>query len=299
MKIAVTGGTGFIGKYLVRELSKDNEIIVLAIEEGEIPSIAGEKYYHTDYSKDSLKTVLSGCDAIVHMAGVRSPQNKSECGIGYYSDNITVSDNIFSVAAEKGIANIVMLSTQSVYNGTMEMPLTEDKTSPFSLYGVSKLMAEDLSVYYNRKYGMKIKQLRLAQVLGIGERKNLMSVYLEKSVNKETLPVYGKGISTKTYIYVKDVVRAVKCAIEHPKVCGAFNIAMDCSVTNARLAQSFCEVFGNDGNFVFLPEKKEDGEIWSMDNSKAKEKLGFYPRYTLKDALTDMRKIIQEDMSEK
>ncbi|MBQ7715142.1 MAG: NAD(P)-dependent oxidoreductase [Clostridia bacterium] len=293
MKIGITGGTGFIGRCFVSENCGTHDLTILTLE-GETPLHYGnERYIPSDFSKESIKKAFGDCDAIVHLAFARPPEGRKEA-LSDYSDSISLSERVFKAAEEEGIKNVVVMSSRSVYNSSMKMPLTEDDTAPYSIYGAAKLEVEKLGDPYNRR-GMNIKFLRSAQVMGVGERRNLMTVYLESSVRKEPLKVYGEGISTKTYIYVKDVSKAIMCALNSPDVSGAFNIAMERPVSNAELAALYCKVFNNPDNVIFLRDKKEDGEFWQIDITKAKNLLGFRPEYDVESALTDMKRIIENN----
>ena len=142
MVIGVTGGTGFIGRYFLSSYANKHKIVVLTTKKGNIERIGGEEYRYTDYSIDSLKEILTGCDAVVHMAGKRSSADAERSAVNYF-DNVTVSENVFQASRLLGIKNLVVLSSMSVYNPSMAMPLKEEFTSPYSLYGVSKMTVEN------------------------------------------------------------------------------------------------------------------------------------------------------------
>ncbi len=293
MIICVTGGTGFIGRYFISKYSNEHKLIVLTTRKYSIERIGNEDYVYTDYSVDSLINIFKNCDAIVHMASIRPTKEYEKSALSYF-ENVTVSENIFKAAKMLEISNIAVLSSRSVYNSSMPMPLKEEYTAPYSLYGASKMMIENIGGIYNREYGMKIKFLRLAQVMGIGERRNLMTVFLENSIKHQTLSVYGEGISEKTYVYVKDVSAAIMCAIKSSEESGAFNIAMKQPVSTLKLAQTFCRVFGNEGNYKVLSGEKEDGESWIIDTSKAEKILGFLSAYDIESAIRDMKNDIDK-----
>lgn len=293
MNIAITGATGFIGRHYLEECGNQHSITVLTTQNNEIKNVADERYIYCDYTIESIKQCIAGCDAIIHMAGVRSPVGKSD-NISYYFDNMRISENLFVAAMESGINNIVVLSSISVYSSILQRPFIEEITQPFSLYGASKLAVENIAAVYNRKYGLKIKSLRLAQVMGTGERRNLMTIYLENSLAHKTLDVFGTGSSIKTYIYVKDVVQAIENALTAVEISGAFNIGMSKGYSNLQLAQTYCEVFDNQDNYRLLSDKKEDGEIWEMDISRAAEMLSFVPKYDLKRTLIDIKILLKK-----
>ncbi len=293
MKIGVTGGTGFIGRSFVSRYCTEHDLTILTLENEKVTPFGNEQYISSDFSEESIMENFKGCDAIVHLAFARPAIGKQETFSDYF-DSISLSEKVFSAAKKLAVTNVVVMSSRSVYNSRMKMPLSEERVDPYSLYGAAKAAVENIGEIYNR-CGMKIKFLRSAQVMGVGERKNLMTVYLEKAMNKEPLTVYGEGVSTKTYIYVKDIARAIMCAVYAHDVSGAFNIAMEKPISNRALAETYCEIFDNRRNIVFLKDKEEDGEFWQIDIAKAKDQLGFFPEYDIGGALRDMKRIIEKD----
>ena len=296
MKIGITGATGFLGKNLLKEYAHEHSFIVTSTRDPK--NIEGLcihtniKYVKCDYETESLVQCFNGCDAVIHMAAKR-PDNNSESSFTNYYDNIRMSENVFEAARILGLKNVVLISTRLVYSDDLPSPIKEEFTKPYSYYGISKLMSENIANIYNKRFGMKIKSLRMAQIIGIGERKNLMTIYLERSLAGEKLSVYGKGISSKAYVYVKDAARAVMTACSLPDVSGEFNICIASTISNKELAEAFCEVFENKSGYELLEDKAEDCEYWLVDNSKAERELGFVPEFDLRKALTDMRNILR------
>ncbi len=122
--------------------------------------------------KESLMDALHGCEAVVHLAAIR-PLKGQESDYLIYNKNVELTSNIFESCRNVGISNIVFASSISIYNPRCNnIPFkTSDKIEyTLNLYGLSKYFCEKLALYYNHYYGMDIKSLRLAQVLGVGEK---------------------------------------------------------------------------------------------------------------------------------
>lgn len=109
MKIAVTGGSGFLGKYVLERLVSENYYPVILTRK----NIKSEYEARiTDYSKDNLVNQLYDIDAIVHLAARRGSQGK----ISEFHDNEILTQNLYDACFERGISNIVYASTISVYS---------------------------------------------------------------------------------------------------------------------------------------------------------------------------------------
>ncbi|UCE74532.1 MAG: NAD(P)-dependent oxidoreductase [Methanomassiliicoccales archaeon] len=297
MRIAIIGGSGFIGKWFIKEFGDKYKCVIFGRRKdvNEL-KIAGEKYKYirTDFSKDQLVKQLEGFDAVIHLAAKRfEPQEKME----EYLQNIKISSNLFEACKTLGIKNVIHLSTIGVYSAEEELPWTESQNvNPSTFYAISKLAIEKVANYYNKKHKMKIKNLRVAQVLGVGEREGFMlSVFLEKALDKKTLTVYGKGEGRREYIYVKDVVNAIQRALEVHNEEGIFNIGINKNISHKELAETINKVFENSNNIKILNEYSEDKSIQLMSIDKAKQMLKWRSHWTLKEALFDMKTILIND----
>jgi UDP-glucose 4-epimerase len=293
LRLAVTGGTGFIGTWFLKLVPKEHEVIVLGRDFSRKELYVYDrkfKYIPTNYSKDELNTILKNVNAVVHMASVRTGASD----FGDFLSNITVSENLFNSCMNNSVSNIVCLSTISVYSMLNHYPWEEKQlVSPESFYGITKATMENLGEYYNTKKNMKIKSLRVAQVLGCGEREGFMLMtFINNAFKKKTLNVYGNGAGKREYIYVKDVVAAILAALDKPEVRGVYNIGTGKNISHLELAEIINDVFGNKGNLKFIKDKEEDVTEFLMDISLAKKDLGWASEWCLKDALVDMKDIM-------
>ncbi len=295
MKIGITGGTGFIGRYFLQALSPMDEAVVLTSRSvfSDLINKPNITYICGGYCREDFYRAFSDCDCIVHLGAKRSsPEN--EKSLAPYLENIQAADDLFKAAQELGIGNIVSISSTAVYSQENAVPFQESANPiPLSFYGVSKRSVEELAAHYNRRYGMCIKSLRAAQVLGLGERPNYMpAIFLQKCLAGQKLSVYGTGTAGKEYIYVKDIVRGINCALSHPDEKGVFNLGTGILTSNLELAKQYCIVFQNAAGYELCADKPEIPSRHYMDIQKASASLGYAPAYSLEEALMDMRQIL-------
>ena len=292
MKIAITGGRGFIGKYLLGLLSTRYDCVVFGRGKQKDFEVNGQRisYIQTNYEKEQLMHQLEDAQALVHMASKRYEPNEQ---ISDYFTSIIASDNLFNTCASLGITNVVFLSSQAVYGVNPKIPWQEEmKTTPGTFYGISKITVEKMAEYYSDRYDLKIKSLRLAQIVGLGEREGYMvSTFLNQAIHKKRLKVWGEGKGSRDYIYVKDAVRAVEKSLENDKIRGIFNIGSNISTSHRELAEIINRVYNNIGNLDLLKNIKADETNYLMDSNKAASVLGWIPIWTLQEALIDMKNI--------
>jgi len=292
MKIAITGGSGFIGKWLLRGLPEDCDVVVLGRRPQEELKIDDRHflYVSTDYTLESLIRALNGCDAVVHLAAKRLAENNH---FRSYFDNIEISANLFTACRQLHILNILNLSSQSVYSQSNQVPWYEsDSACPANFYGLSKLTVENLADYYNKHLRMKIKSLRAAQVLGLGEREGFMLMtFIKSAAKKEMLTLYGSGSGRREYIYVKDLVDVIIRMLEK-NVAGIYNVGSGVNYSHREVAEMINDVFDNRGNLELMPNKPEDKNINLMNSNKIKEELNWQPQWSFRDALRDIQQMI-------
>lgn len=291
MIIGLTGGTGFIGQYLLREYCKEHEFRVIhksALPEGCV-SADSITYIASDYSQDDMMENFKGCEGIINLGGLLSNKEREQSILNYES-NITTAESLFEAAKGLGITNVVNASSRLVYNPEMPAPHKEEEAAaPINKYGMVKLLIENLAAFYNRNEGMAIKTLRFAEVFGTGTRGGyMMDVFRKKCEAGESLEVFDK--QGKELLYVKDAAKAAMTACLKNDVKGVFNIGSGVFNTNMEIAKAFCKVYDNTAEIIDKSKADEITKVNYMDITKASEVLGFKTGFSLEDAIADMRK---------
>jgi len=289
MNLLITGGTGFIGRRFLGTYGRQFDCSIVGIEDFNEFEVDGIKFpfAHSSFTVKELTEAVAGTDAVLHVAAKRYEASQP---MNYYLENIEISANLFEACRIAEVRNIVHLSTIGVYGQSDQRPWREDNdANPETYYGLSKLCVEKLAHIYNRKYSTKIKNLRLAQVVGMGERAGYMlSVFLEKARNGETIQLWGKGKGRREYIYIRDVIDAIRCALEHPDVGGVFNIGTGVNISHRELAEAVNRVFGKGDGIEFLLNKTEDKSIHLMDIQKAGNELDWRAKWNLDEAFHEI-----------
>lgn len=290
-RIGLTGGTGFIGQYLIREYGDRYDFIAITSRDDCSRFSDKATYIKNTYDREGFLRVFKDCEAVIHLGG--NVIRGSEKGIDAepFLRNIQLADDVFSSCHLMGIKNVVFASSVAVYAQAEDHPLREDDLlSPASVYGISKVAAEQLSLLYNSKFEMCIKSLRYAQVLGFREVHTLFYGMLLKNASQGLpITIWGEGIAGRDIIYVKDAALAAVIALEHPLLAGAFNIGQGRIVTNMDLAQAYTEGFDSKAEIVKIPVEHEDMHRWCINCDKAKKQLGFTPQYDLIPMARDMK----------
>ena len=293
MKVAITGGNGFLAGYLIDELlSKGHRVVLLSRGDGERKGIP---FTATDYSEDSLRGVLSeDTDALVHLASSRVVEKS----LDHYADLIKTTENLYGAALDAGVRNIVYSSSISVYSGEC-LPYSEQMPpAPGNMYGLYKLICEMIGNMYAKK-GLRVKNLRLAHLYGANEKNDYMiNRFFRQAYAHEQLSVFCKSTAKRDMLYTKDAARAICLALEHGELDGTFDIGSEAPLTNEEIAKTICSVMSPELE-VAVGDALETISSSFMDCSKAKALLGYVPAYSFEEAtreiLDDMRRYAKDD----
>lgn len=289
MKVAVTGGSGFLGQYVIRLLTSIKEYQVVSIGRSTIDDLKfGIEHRTTDYTMSSLESVLSDIDCLIHLAAKRGGSGHVE----QFQENIVITQNLYEACRLQGIRNIVYASSISVYSSDQPLPWVETQIpKPRNVYGISKLSGELVGDLYNRECDMRIKNLRFAHLFGCNEPNDYMiNKFMRQAFNKEELVLYSKDNVKREFLYTKDAAYAILCAVRKEELIGTFNIGSGETLTNYEVAFSINHSFHNEGN-LSIKSKEENGKNSSyMDNEKTEMELGYLPKYSFYKAMIDIYK---------
>lgn len=295
MKIVITGGRGFIGNYVVGHFKNKHDLYILGRDNSSSNQFdPGISYYKTDYSFRSLDNIFKIIepDSVIHLAALRPSENLN---IYEYLLNLEISTVLFEVCLKHQVCNIINISSKSVYSHKDRIPWKEDTdTNPANGYGLSKKLVENSAEFFNFK-GLNVKTLRIAQVIGYGERQGyVLHTFLSNAINHKPLYVYGKGRGRRHYIYVKDVVTAIEKSLNNSNAAGIFNIGMEKNYSFLQLAKTINKVFQNRAGIKLIEDQPADERVRLMSITKAEKELNWKPSFDLEDAFFNIKKIIDE-----
>ncbi|WP_096550376.1 NAD-dependent epimerase/dehydratase family protein [Ureibacillus thermosphaericus] len=286
MKIAITGGSGFLGRYVINAIKDLNHTSIILTRK-DLENENDVEYRKTDYTINDLIQKLHDVDAVVHLAAKRGSQGN----ISEFHNNEILTQNLYESCFENNITNIVFASSISVYSDAKSLPWTEkDLPSPSLMYGISKLANEYIGNLYSEKKGLCIKNLRFAHLFGFNEKNNYMiNRFLRQAFHKEQLVINTKSVAKREFLYAKDAAKAIICALKHSTVSGTFNIGSGDAFTNYEVAEKINAIFGNDKNLLIKNSDAEETIKSSyMDSSKARKELNFSSDYTFEEALKEI-----------
>lgn len=218
--LLITGSSGFIGSHLISSVVSDYKIIGISNKK------QSKKMNFFHYEKDIAKEVRikSSLSTIIHLAAVSDVRYCELYPSLCINVNVLGTHKILEMCRKKD-ANLIFTSTSHVYGLPKKLPIMEDEMiKPTSIYATSKIMAENLCESYAKTYGLNITVLRLFSVYGHNSPVhnvvyNIMNQYITKSIVN-----LGNLKSKRDFIYITDVIDAIKIILENQKGYEVFNV---------------------------------------------------------------------------
>ena len=294
MKYAVTGGAGFIGSHLVKNLvERGNEVIVIDnLNTGKKENI--EKiskkidFFEIDIRDFSaVEDILKNIDGVFHEAALASVQDSFRIPDEFFEVNVNGTENIFKIGKKLGI-KIVYASSSSVYGNPIRIPIKEsDGKNPFNPYAKTKLEGDKLAEKY-AKNGLKVIGLRYFNVFGPRQSKEyagVIKLFLERIQQGLSPLINGDGLQVRDFVYVDDVVNANILAMESNIDGEFFNIGTNSTISVLDLANIIIKFSGLKLKPIHQPAVPGDVKATQADITKAKMMLKWKPTTSLKDWL--------------
>lgn len=276
MKIAVTGGSGFIGNRLVKKLTERGySIAVIDLIEPQTKSDVEVKIADVmDFQQ--IKSALKDVDVVYHLVGmvVNAVRKNPYKAILLHSKGTA---NIVEACRMNGIKKILYASTFYVYDGVSEKRVVNEETPlnvlNMELFGSTKLLGEAIVKDYARKYGLEYVILRFGSAYGTGGCSNVVLTFIELGLKDEPIEVWGRGKRRNQYTHVDDIAEG--CILAMHKSNEIYNLISPEETTTGELAELMKRKYGFE--VVYNPVQKEGPSMPYMSSRKAIMGLGWNP----------------------
>lgn len=311
-KVLVTGGAGFLGSHLCdRMLAEGYKVIAMdnlitgSLEN--IEHLMGSQdfeFYHSDVSK--FVHVPGELDLIFHFASPASPIDYLKMPIQTLKVGSLGTHNLLGLAKEKK-ARIMVASTSEVYGDPLVHPQNEDywgnvnPIGPRGVYDEAKRFQEAITMAYHTFHGLETRMVRIFNTYGPRMRLNdgrALPAFVGQALRGEDITVFGDGSQTRSFCYVDDLIEGIYRLMMSDYVYPV-NIGNPDEITIKEFAEEIIRLTGTDQKIVYKPLPKDDPKQRRPDITRAKEILGWSPKYSraegLKPTLEYFQKKVQAE----
>jgi UDP-glucose 4-epimerase len=305
MNWVITGGCGFIGTSLIKTLINESNHNIRVLD-NLTTGTRGDLLKVCSYSEVSVESVgeFSGielivgdildedlaikvtknADVIIHLAANTGVGPSVENPRADFMANVIGTFNYLEASRINNVSRFVFASSGAPA-GEVEPPIHEElPPHPVSPYGASKLAGEGYCSAYFKTFNIQTVMLRFGNVYGPGSlhKSSIVAKFIRQALNKETLEIYGDGTQTRDFIYIDDLINALRLAVTIDNIGGeAFQIASNQETTVGEITEKMIGILNqngiNDIDVINGETRLGDVKRNYSDTSKAKNRLGWQP----------------------
>jgi UDP-glucuronate decarboxylase len=312
--ILISGGGGFLGKYLVGAFCCLNDTVLKT----PCKIISVDNYItgipHPDFNFKGRSDVLEvwgdishplpirePIHFIMHAAGIASPAHYKQYPLETIESAISGLKNLLEFSRRNPVEGFLFFSSSEIYGDPDQAHVPTNETyngnvssiGPRSCYDESKRLGETISVVYQEKFGIPTRIVRPFNVFGPGmgyADRRALAMFAFKTLNNQPIPVHGTGTQTRTFCYITDAITGFIKVLLDGKDGEAYNIGNDLNEISVKdLAELFVRLEGNGGRYELIPYPKDypagEPQRRCPDLTKAKTQLAYQPKVTLQEGI--------------
>jgi nucleoside-diphosphate-sugar epimerase len=300
MRVLVTGGGGFIGSHLVRDLVADgHEVRVL----DNFATGRRENLLNLDslfeliegdiQSYERVHNAVRDCEVVLHQAAMPSVPRSVQDPLTSNASNVIGTLNVLLAARDSGIRRVVFASSSSVYGASEGLPKRESQTPlPISPYAVAKLASEGYCRSFHHVYDLETVALRYFNVFGpqqdpLSQYAAVIPNFLSAALDGRPPVIFGDGTQTRDFTYVSNIVEANRLAITAPDIGGqVFNVACGGRISLNEVVEAIAELTDNPIQPLYREPRPGDVPHSMADITRAREVFGFRPSIDFREGLS-------------
>lgn len=250
----------------------------------------GFQFFESDIRAPKMRDIIQSAkpDVIVHLAAMAGVRPSIENPEKYISVNVGGTFNLLDAAEKNGIKPFIFASSSSVYGGNTKLPFSEKDSvdNPVSPYAATKKAGELLCYTYHHLYHMDVTCLRFFTVYGPRQRPE-MAIYsfTEKIMGGEKVPLFSMGKSKRDYTYIDDIIDGVMLSMKKMGGYRVYNLGESKVTDLLELVGIIEETTGKKADCELLPHQPGDMMVTYADISKAREEIGYRPRWGVKEGM--------------
>jgi nucleoside-diphosphate-sugar epimerase len=299
MKFLVTGGAGFIGSNICRELIAQDCFVrvvdnLLTGKKSNLDSIIDEiDFVEADMGETEVaQSVMKDIDVVLHQGALPSVPLSVENPAPTHRHCVDATFTLLLAARDAGVKRFVYAGSSSAYGDTPTLPKVESmKSVPLSPYAVAKLVGEHYCSVFYKVFGLETITLRYFNVFGPYQNPKsqyaaAIPAFVTSILNDKPPTIYGDGEQSRDFTYIKNVVHANLLAARAKETKGqVVNIACGQAVTVNNIIAMINDATGKNVKPNYTDSRPGDVKHSLADISLAKELIGFEPIVSFEDGL--------------
>jgi dTDP-glucose 4,6-dehydratase len=303
--ILVTGGCGFIGTHLLEQLLKETDYRLLVLDKLSYAADARNiskfiqqnnynedriKFYYVDIANSaSVSSIFNDnkIDGVINVAAESHVDNSITGPEPFVYSNIIGPFNLLELCKKHNVNKFLQVSTDEVYGSASDMDMFDeaDNLNPSSIYSASKASADLLALSYYKTHGMHVNITRCSNNYGpYQHHEKLLPKVILNALSNKKIPVYGNGMNTREWIYVKDHCRAILNVFQEGLPGEIYNVSTIGEYTNIAIIMLILKMLGKSENLItFVEDRKGHDQAYRICSKKyVKSSIGQLMKICLK-----------------
>ena len=299
MKLLVTGGLGFIGSNFILKLLRENNDFEITNVDAELfgsdhknlYEIKNSEKYHfvkgNISNKKFMEEQIAKCDAVINFAAESFVDRSINDANPFLVSNIRGAFTILDIAT-KQMKRMIQISTDEVFGSLSNGTATEEsKLNPSSPYAATKAAAELLVNSYSVTHDSDVIITRCTNNYGPRQfaEKLIPKTIILANQNRK-IPIYGKGVNVRDWIYVDDHCDAILLALLNGKSGESYNISANNEIDNLTIVKKILEIMNKPEDLIEFVEDRPGHDFrYSLDSTKISDQLGWKVKTSFENGL--------------
>lgn len=286
MHCVVLGAGGFLGTNLCRALAPQVASLRAFGRRQSFPgALHGIEWMPGDFADPtSIAAAISGRDTVFHLVNATTPASANIDKLADLQANVASTLRLLEACREEGVKRVIFVSSGGTIYGVPQVVPTPETapTSPITAYGISKLSIEKYLGLFEYLHGLEYRVLRVANPFGPYQialkNQGVIAAFMRQCMNDHPIQLWGDGTSVRDYIYVDDVVEALRLSATHQGPSRIFNIGSGEGRSLRQIIHAIEAESGKSLTVKVSPSRSVDIPKSILDTHLAKEELGWTPK---------------------